>query len=284
MITLDDYGDYKTAWCPGCGNFGILKSLKQALVNCNLAPHEILLVSGIGQAAKTPHYLNANVFNGLHGRSLPTATGARLVNPQLKVIVTTGDGCMYGEGGNHFLATLRRNIDITVLVHNNQVYGLTKGQASPTSDRGFVTKAQPHGVSAAPFNPVAAAVTMGASFVARGYTGKQQHLITVITEAIQHKGLSLVDILQPCVVFNKVNTYKWYMERCYELTDKHNPTDKQQALAKADEFDAQIPIGIIYRQERPAAFEDQFAALANGPLYAQDTDKSVLAKIMRTYI
>lgn len=284
MTSIDDYGDYETAWCPGCGNFGILKSLKQALVNCNLAPHEILLVSGIGQAAKTPHYLNANVFNGLHGRSLPVATGARLANPNLKVIVTSGDGCMYGEGGNHFLAAMRRNPDITVLVHDNQIYGLTKGQASPTSGRGFVSKAQPHGVFAAPFNPVAAAVAMGASFVARGYVGKQQHLISVITEAILHKGLSLVDILQPCVVFNKINTYKWYAKRCYELTSEHNPADKKQALEKANEFGKRIPIGIIYREEGAVAFEDQFAALAKEPLYAQGTDKDTLARIMKTYM
>lgn len=284
MTSIDDYGDYETAWCPGCGNFGILKSLKQALVNCNLAPHEILLVSGIGQAAKTPHYLNANLFNGLHGRSLPVATGARLANPNLKVIVTSGDGCMYGEGGNHFLAALRRNPDITVLVHDNQVYGLTKGQASPTSGRGFVSKAQPHGVYAAPFNPVAAAVAMGASFVARGYVGKQQHLISVITEAIRHQGLSLVDILQPCVVFNKINTYKWYAKRCYELTSEHDPADKKQAMEKANEFGKRIPIGIIYREEGAVVFEDQFEALAKEPLYVQDTDKGTLTRIMKTYM
>ena len=132
MATLEDYGEFETAWCPGCGNFSIVKALKQALVASGLAPHEVLLVSGIGQAAKTPHYLRCNCFNGLHGRALPAATGARLANAGLKIIVESGDGCSYGEGGNHFLAAVRRNIDLTLIVHDNQVYGLTKGQASPT--------------------------------------------------------------------------------------------------------------------------------------------------------
>ena len=158
MVTLEDYGQYETAWCPGCGNFSILKAVKQGLVAAGLSPHRVVFVSGIGQAAKAPHYLNANVFNGLHGRSLPVATGIRLANPELVVVVESGDGCNYGEGGNHFLAAIRRNVDLTLLVHNNQVYGLTKGQASPTSEQGFITKAQPDGVMQTPFNPVAVAV------------------------------------------------------------------------------------------------------------------------------
>src|SRR3989339_1028865 len=166
----------ETAWCPGCGNFGILNALKHALVACELAPHQVLLVSGIGQAAKAPHYLKVNVFNGLHGRSLPAAIGAKLANPELTVIAESGDGCMYGEGGNHFLAALRRNLDITILVHDNRIYALTKGQASPTSISGFVTKAQPHGVFSSSFNPLAIAVAMGCGFVGRGYVAKQEEL------------------------------------------------------------------------------------------------------------
>jgi 2-oxoglutarate ferredoxin oxidoreductase subunit beta len=156
MVTIEDYGKYETAWCPGCGNFSILDAVKRGLVASELEPHQVLLVSGIGQAAKAPHYLNANVFNGLHGRALPVATGAKLAD--LRIIVESGDGCNYGEGGNHFLAAIRRNIDLTLIVHNNQIYGLTKGQASPTTMEGFVTKAQPEGVASAPFNPIAVAV------------------------------------------------------------------------------------------------------------------------------
>jgi 2-oxoglutarate ferredoxin oxidoreductase subunit beta len=283
MTSIEEYGEYETAWCPGCGNFGILKSLKQALVACGLEPHQILLVSGIGQAAKTPHYLKANVFNGLHGRSLPVAIGAKLANPELTVIAESGDGCMYGEGGNHFLAALRRNLDLTILAHNNRVYALTKGQASPTSEQGFVTKAQPHGAFATPFNPVAVAVTMGTSFVARGYAGLPDHLAELIAQAIRHRGTALVDILQPCVSFNKINTYKWYQEHCYELTADHDPTDHPQALRTALEFGEHIPLGVIYKWEKPL-FEEQFAVLKNGPLARQGVSTEAMRLIMQHYV
>jgi len=282
MTSIEEYGKYETAWCPGCGNFGILNSLKHALVACGLSPYQVLLVSGIGQAAKTPHYLKANVFNGLHGRSLPVAIGAKLANPELTVIAESGDGCMYGEGGNHFLAALRRNLDLTILAHDNRVYGLTKGQASPTSEQGFVTKAQPHGAFAPPFNPVAVAVTMGASFVARGYAGLPEHLADLIAQAIKHRGTSLVDILQPCVSFNKVNTYQWYKEHCYELGEDHDPTDHGQALRIALEFGERIPLGVIHKMEKPL-FEEQFAVLKNGPLARQEVSREGLQQIMQGY-
>jgi len=234
--TIEAYGRYETAWCPGCGNFAILSAVKQALTDAGLKPHQVLFVSGIGQAAKTPHYLNANVFNGLHGRSLPVATGAKLANPGLTVIVESGDGCNYGEGGNHLLAAIRRNVDVTLIVHNNQVYGLTKGQASPTSGEGFVTRAQPAGVASAPFNPLAVAVAMDAGFVARGFSGMPDHLADLIRQGITHRGFSLVDVLQPCVSFNRVNTFAWYRERCYHVPKEHNPTDWQAAMKLALEF------------------------------------------------
>jgi 2-oxoglutarate ferredoxin oxidoreductase subunit beta len=283
MISIEDYGEYETAWCPGCGNFAILHSLKQALVACGLAPAQVLLVSGIGQAAKTPHYLRANVFNGLHGRSLPVAIGAKLANPELAVIAESGDGCMYGEGGNHFLAALRRNLDITILAHDNRVYGLTKGQASPTSEQGFVTKAQPSGVFSASFNPVAVAVTVGASFVARGYAGQPEHLAGLIAQAIRHRGTALVDILQPCVSFNKINTYKWYKEHCYELGDTYDPSDHTQALRISLEYRDRIPLGVIYKIEKPI-FEEQFEVLKNGPLARQKVSLEGLRHIMQHYI
>ena len=249
MVTIDDYGDYETAWCPGCGNLSFLKEVKQALVASRLKPHEVLFVSGIGQAAKAPHYLNANVFNGLHGRSLPVASGAKLANPKLNVIVESGDGCNYGEGGNHFLAAVRRNIDVTLLVHNNQVYGLTKGQASPTTDEGFVTKAQPDGVASAPFKPIAVAVAMQAGFVARGFAGMIDHLSELIQQGIAHRGFALIDVLQPCISFNKVNTFSWYKERCEPLPPEYDPTHWEAAINVASEWGDKIPIGIIYRND-----------------------------------
>ncbi|MGA3084889.1 MAG: 2-oxoacid:ferredoxin oxidoreductase subunit beta [Thermodesulfobacteriota bacterium] len=282
MVTLENYGTFETAWRPGCGNFSILQAVKQALVGLGLKPREVLFVSGIGQAAKAPHYLNANVFNGLHGRSLPVATGAKLANRDLTVIVESGDGCNYGEGGNHFLAAIRRNINLTLLVHNNQVYGLTKGQASPTTDEGTITKVQPQGVPSVPFNPIAIAVAMQAGFVARGFSGLTDHLTVLIQQAITHKGFSLVDILQPCVSFNKVNTFAWYKKRCYELPKDYNPADWEKAMKTAIEWGERIPVGVIYQNQRPT-FEDHLPWLKNEPLTSRGVDTEKLRKIMEGY-
>jgi len=282
MVTLKDYGDYETTWCPGCGNFSILQAVKEALVACRLRPQDVAFVSGIGQAAKAPHYLNVNLFDGLHGRSLPVATGIKLSNPKKTVIVESGDGCNYGEGGNHFLAALRRNLDITLLVHDNQVYGLTKGQASPTSETGFVTKAQPGGVASSPFNPVAVAVAMRAGFVARAFSGMADHLAVIIQEAIAHRGFSLVDILQPCVSFNKVNTFSWYKSRCRELPPDYDSANWEAAMKTAEEWGDTIPVGILYRNVRPT-FESHFPALKEGPLVGKGVDRGLLAKILESY-
>ena len=284
MVKQEDFGGIETAWCPGCGNFSIRQALVQALSDKGLAPRDILLVSGIGQAAKTPHYLRCNCFNGLHGRALPAATGAQLANPRLKVIVTSGDGCNYGEGGNHFLAGLRRNVDLTMLVHDNQVYGLTKGQASPTSLEGMQTKAQPSGVHQYPFNPVAVAVSMHVGFVARGFAGEVEHLAGIIGQALDHKGLALVDILQACVSFNKLNTYKWYKDRVYKLDEEagHDPGDWEAAVKLSYEFGERIPIGVIYTNQRPS-FHEFFPVLEQGPLAAQEVDYTKLQAILESY-
>ena len=254
VVSIEDYGTYETAWCPGCGNFPLLKAVKEALAASGLAPHQVLFVSGIGQAAKAPHYLNANLFNGLHGRAVPAATGAKLANRELTVIVESGDGCNYGEGGNHFLAALRRNIDLTMLVHDNRIYGLTKGQPSPTTDRGFVAKTQPAGTASDSFNPLAVAIAMHCGFVARGYVGMAAHLADLIRQGIAHRGLALIDILQPCVTFNKVNTHAWYRERCYELPDDYDPTDWHAAMDKSLEWGERIPVGVLYRAESAAEY------------------------------
>lgn len=283
MVTLEDYGTFETAWCPGCGNFSILKAVKQALVGLGLRPQEVLFVSGIGQAAKAPHYLKANVFNGLHGRSLPVATGAKLANPDLTVIAESGDGCTYGEGGNHFLAAIRRNVNLTLLVHNNQIYGLTKGQASPTTDEGRVTKAQPQGVPSAPFNPLAVAVALQAGLVARGFSGMTDHLAGLIQQAVTHRGFSLVDILQPCVSFNKVNTFSWYKTRCYEISEDYDPAHWEGAMKTAMEWGERIPVGVIYRNERPT-FEDHFPVLKQGPLVGRRVDQEKVLKVLELYV
>lgn len=275
MISIEKYGEFETSWCPGCGNFSILKSLKQAMSEMNIAPHEVIVSSGIGQAAKAPHYMHCHMFNGLHGRSLPVAQGAKMANPDMTVICESGDGCSYGEGGNHFMAAIRRNLDITLLVHNNQIYGLTKGQASPTTSRGQVTKTQPDGSPSEAFNPVAVAIAMKAGFVARGFSGEPEHLVATIKAAVDHKGFSLVDVMQPCVSFNKVNTFGWYKERSYIL-EGNDPTDWCAALQLADEFPEKLPLGILYRNDRPAY-------VTSGPLATQEYEKGDLKRLLKSY-
>jgi 2-oxoglutarate ferredoxin oxidoreductase subunit beta len=275
MVTLQDYAQaMPIAWCPGCGNFGILQAFRKAMVALNLEPHQILMVSGIGQAPKLPHYTHGNVLNGLHGRAIPEASGAKITNSELTVIVIDGDGGAYGEGLNHTLAAMRRNIRMTYMVHNNQVYGLTKGQASPTSDLGFVTKTTPMGASQ-PLNPLTLALASDVSFLARSFAGDIEHLSKMLQLAISHRGFALVDILQPCVSFNHKNTLQWYRERVYKLDEdkSYDPTNKMMAFTKAQEWGDHIPVGLIYRQERPV-YEEQLPALKEGPLVRQKIDPS----------
>jgi 2-oxoglutarate ferredoxin oxidoreductase subunit beta len=261
--------DTDIAWCPGCGNFAILRTLDKAIAAAGVDRRKLVLVSGIGQAAKLPHYTQANVFNGLHGRALPAAAGIKLANQDLEVVITSGDGDMYGEGGNHFLHNLRRNVGVKAFVHNNQVYGLTKGQASPTSDLGFVTKVQTHGVVSPPFNPLAIAIAEDCSFVARSFAGDPKHLLEMMVAALQHKGgFTLLDILQPCPTFNKVNTYQWYRERVKPIPDAHDAYDRAKALELAFHWGDEIPIGILYLSKRPS-FEEQQVVLSEGTLVGQ---------------
>ncbi len=283
MVSAEEYGQFDTAWCPGCGNHGLLACMKQALAGLDLSPHQVLMVTGIGQAAKAPLYMNCNMITGLHGRGLPTATGAKLANPELTVIAESGDGCNYGEGGNHFLAAIRRNVDLTLIAHDNGIYGLTKGQASPTTARGQVTKAQPFGQPSEPFNPMAVAVAMGAGFVARGFTGEPEHLVGLIQQAVRHKGFSLVDVFQPCVSFNKVNTFAWYKQRCRKIGPEHDPRNREQALALAFEFGEQIPIGVLYENDRPA-FGADLPTLARGPLARRQLDTAALQDVLASYL
>jgi 2-oxoglutarate ferredoxin oxidoreductase subunit beta len=261
--------DCDMAWCPGCGNFAILKTLEKAVAEAGVDRKQLVLVSGIGQAAKLPHYTKANVFNGLHGRAAPAATGIKLANHELEVVITSGDGDMYGEGGNHLVHNIRRNIGVKAFVHNNQVYGLTKGQASPTSELGFKTKLQVDGVYSVPFNPLAIAIVEECSFVARTFAGDMAHLQEMMVAALQHKGgFALLDILQPCPTYNRVNTFKWYRDRVKKIGEEHDPTDKHAALDLAFTWGDEIPIGLLYAAKRPT-FESHFAVLQEGPLVAQ---------------
>jgi 2-oxoglutarate ferredoxin oxidoreductase subunit beta len=273
-----DMGEINIAWCPGCGNFAILNAVKQALSELEIKPEGLVVVSGIGQAAKAPHYYKCNLFNGLHGRSLPVATAIKAANPELIVIDESGDGCMYGEGGNHFIHAIRRNPDVTNLVHNNMVYGLTKGQASPTSLQGFKTLVQREGVFHEAFNPLAIAICLGASFVARAFAGDFTETKEIIKKAISHKGYALVDILQPCVTYNKLNTYAWFKAKTYYLDSSYDPRDQNEALQKASEVE-KLPLGIFYLHPKPT-FEETLSVYqeSKDPLYRRSPDLRKLSE------
>ncbi len=280
----DNFSTYETAWCPGCGNFSILDCLKAALTELDLRPQDVLLAAGIGQAAKTPQYLSGNAFCGLHGRSLPAAVAAKIANNNLKVIVNTGDGDSYGEGGNHFIHNIRRNVDITHFVHDNQIYGLTKGQASPTTLEGQVTPVQVDGSHNLPLNPLMLAIAAGAGFVARSFSGRKDHLISVMKQAIEYPGYALVDIFQPCVSFNKINTFAWYNQRVYELDESYDPTNKIGALEKAMEFGDRIPIGVIYREDGQN-FHEKNRTLQDGvPLLEKELKPEVIGDFIQEFV
>jgi 2-oxoglutarate/2-oxoacid ferredoxin oxidoreductase subunit beta len=284
-VTVQDYlSPLENQWCPGCGNFGILRAVKKALVELELEPHQVLFVSGIGQAGKFPHYLKCNLLNELHGRALPAAIAAKIVNPELTVIAVGGDGDGYGEGGNHFISAMLRNVNITYLVHNNQVYGLTKGQASPTANQGFVTKTTPAGAGE-PLNPLALAVATNASFVARSYSADTDHLSRMISLAIRHKGFALVDIFQPCVTYNHVNTYQFYQTHLYKLEDdkSYDPSDRVAAFRKTLEWGDKIPIGLFYRVDR-SLFEEKLEAVKKGPLVKQKLDPFRFENVLEEFM
>jgi 2-oxoglutarate ferredoxin oxidoreductase subunit beta len=271
------------AWCRGCGNFGILNAWKEAFAQLDLKPEQILMVSGIGQAAKLPHYLLCNTFNGLHGRTLPVAAGAGIVNPELVVIAEGGDGDGYAEGGNHFIHAMRRNVDMTYAVHDNQIYGLTKGQASPTSEREMVTGSTPGGNPLKPESPLALAVASDCSFVARGFAGEMDHLVDLMKKSVSHKGFALLEILQPCVSFNRINTFDWYRERVYDLGEAgHDPADREAAFRKALEWGDGIPIGVIFTSERETHAE--YAGLqGKEPLYRRTGEPSAIERLYSAF-
>lgn len=282
MATLQEYRGQHPAWCPGCGNFGILKAFKDAVVEMDMEPHQFTIVSGIGQAAKFPHYVKCNTFNGLHGRALPVAAGIRLANHEHPVFVFTGDGDCYGEGGNHLIHNIRRNVNIKLFVHDNQIYGLTKGQASPTSMEGMKTKNQPFGVFSEQLSPIAMAVALDCSFVARGFSGDMEHLTRLIKEAVNHKGFSLVDILQPCVTFNKINTFEWYKQRVYHIEPEYNPEDRLAAFQRALEWGDRIPLGIIFRSKRPI-LEERIPVIQETPLVRHHFDPAKIEQTLKEF-
>ncbi len=273
MVTLEDLKTpKKNTWCPGCGNFGILMAFKKALIELGLERDQVVLVSGIGCHGKMVNYVNINGFHGIHGRVLPLATGIKLANPNLTVVGFAGDADCYDEGWGHFTHAIRRNINMTLIVHDNMVLGLTTGQATSTSQQGFKTKSTPFGVIPPMLNPIAHALVSNGTFVARGFAGDMRHLTGLIVEAIKHRGFAFLDVFQPCVTFNYLNTYDWFKERVYKLEEEgHDYTDRQKALEKSFEWGDRIPIGIFYKEERPT-YRDSLPHVKGMPLTKLPTE------------
>jgi 2-oxoglutarate ferredoxin oxidoreductase subunit beta len=260
-------GDVHPDWCPGCGDFGVLKSLKEAIVELKIPSHEVLVVSGIGCSSNLPGFIHAYGIHSLHGRAVPVATGALLANHKLHVIAVGGDGDGYGIGVGHFLHAMRRNLNLTYIVMDNEIYGLTTGQTSPTTTEGHKTKSTPRGNVERPIQPLALALAAGATFVARGFSANQKQLTDLMAQAIAHRGFSLIDVFSPCVTFNKINTYQWFKERVYNLEEEqgYDARDLHRALAKSLEWGERIPLGRLYQAERPV-YEDTEPLFHKGPL------------------
>ena len=271
MVTRQDFDVSESpTWCKGCGNYGILNAVKMALAEQGIAPHEVFIATGIGCGSKLPHYMKVSGFHTIHGRSLPIATGVRLANHGLKVMTVHGDGDGYGMGLGHMIHAVRRNIGIVDIVQDNRVYGLTKGQYSPTSTPGMRTPTSPEGAIDRPVEPLSLAIAAGATFVARGYSLELRHLVWLIGQALQHSGYALVDVLQPCVSFNRASSYDFYKDRVYKLEGEegYDPKDRTAAWVKSQEWGERIPIGIVYRGEPVLTYEEQVPALKAGPLVA----------------
>lgn len=292
LTDKDFASDINPTWCPGCGDYGVLKATQRALAKLRIPNHMIYCVSGIGCSSNFPHFLKSYGTHSLHGRAVPVAEGAALANHGLTVIAAGGDGDGYGIGVGHFLHAARRNIKMTYLAMNNQIYGLTTGQASPTSELEMVTKSTPGGVIEAPINPLALALSSGATYIARGFSGDIGFLEELIKGALEHKGFALVDILSPCVTFNKYNTYPWFKKRVYRLNDlekpetKHDITNIVAAFDKANEWELshgeKIPTGVFYKILRPT-YEDREITLRAGPLVNQEVGLKEPKKLMAEF-
>ena len=282
MVTFEELKTPKTnTWCPGCGNFGILMAFKKALIDLGIEREDAVLVSGIGCHGKMVNHVNVNGFHGIHGRVLPLATGIKLSNSKLNVVGFAGDADQYNEGWGHFAHAIRQNIDMTLIVHDNMVLGLTTGQATSTSQQGFKSKSTPFGVIPPMLNPVAHALVSNGTFVARSFSGDMLHLKGLIVEALKHRGFAFIDVFQPCVTFNYLNTYDWYRQRVYKLEEEHHDvTDHKKALEKAFEWGDRIPIGIFYKKERPI-YRDSLLHLEDEELTKLPTENVDITAAMK---
>src|SRR5215475_12272762 len=270
VAMTDLKGKVDPDWCPGCGDFGVLAAVQKALVELQIPTHSVVTISGIGCSSNFPGYINTYGMHTLHGRALAVATGVKLANHDLTVLVTGGDGDGFGIGGNHFLHAMRRNVDLTYIVMDNQIYGLTTGQISPTSIKGMKTKSTPLGSVENPINPIPLAIAAGATYVARGYTGQVKHLVELIKGGIAHKCFALIDSFSPCVTFNHDNTHDFFKQRTYKLEDRgHDPTDFHAAMERGYEWGDAVPIGLFWKREDLPSLDQLEPVLAEGGALAR---------------
>ncbi|MBA0088763.1 MAG: 2-oxoacid:ferredoxin oxidoreductase subunit beta [Acidobacteria bacterium Pan2503] len=284
LTVADLKGRVDPDWCPGCGDFGVLAAIQKALVELQIANHNVVAISGIGCSSNLPGYINTYGMHTLHGRALAVATGLKLANHELTVLVTGGDGDGFGIGGNHFVHTMRRNVDLLYIVMDNQIYGLTTGQTSPTSRVGMKTKSMPFGNIEAPVNPISLALAAGATFVGRGFSGDQKHLTDLIKQGIEHKGFSFLDVFSPCVTYNHDNTYQWYRPRVKKLEDDsaYDAGDWTSAMEKSLLWGEEIPIGKFFERTDLPALHAAEPVLNEGPLLYGDP--RVPADVARGFI
>lgn len=286
MASMNELAEpnHTVTWCPGCGDYSILAALKKAIVDAGIEPHKTVVASGIGCSGKLPHFIKTYGFESIHGRGLAAASGIKLANHELNVISVGGDGDGYGIGMGHFIHACRRNYDMTYIVHDNQIYGLTTGQTSPTSEKGMKTKSTPEGVLEDPVNPLALSISSGATFVARGFSGDLGHLADLIRQGIEHRGFAHIDVCQPCVVWNKINTFDYFRKKVYKLgeNEKYDSSDKFEAYKKAWEWDEGIPIGVLYKEDKPT-YEDGLPPLKKGPLSKMPVENLDISELMRKY-
>jgi len=272
MAITDLKGKVEPDWCPGCGDYGVLAAVEKALVELQIPKHEVVTISGIGCSSNFPGFIDTYGVHTLHGRSLAVASGLKLANHALTVLVTGGDGDGFGIGGNHFVHTIRRNIDLTYIVMDNQIYGLTTGQTSPTSRLGMKTKSMPFGNLEAPVNPISLALAAGATFVARGFSADQKHLTELIKQGIQHKGFSFIDVFSPCVTYNHDNTFQWFRPRVRKLEEDsgYDHTDWMMAVERSLQWGDEIPIGLFFERTDVHTLHESEPVLKSGPLAAQE--------------
>jgi 2-oxoglutarate ferredoxin oxidoreductase subunit beta len=283
-LPLVGKSDTKPTWCPGCGDFGVVAAVEMALKRLKIPSHNVVIVSGIGCSSNLPHFLSSYGFHGIHGRALPVAEGIRWANHELTIIATGGDGDGFGIGAGHFIHTMRRNVDMTYVTMDNQIYGLTTGQASPTSMMGQKTKSTPTGVIENPIDPISLALAAGATYIARGFSGDVKHMADLVANGIAHKGFAFVDALSPCVTYNKINTFDWFRQRVYKLESSgHDPTDIQQAWARSLEWGDKVPIGLFYKTDKPT-YEDLEEVLQAGPLAKQSAGMKGRESVLDEFI